>query len=125
VILDTNALSAFADGEPGALAEIDRAALIAIPVIVLGEFLFGIAHSRRQREYEAWIHETLGTFQILDVGAGTAAKYAGVRSELKRSGRPIPSNDLWIAALCRQHSLPLLSQDRHFESVKGLRRIGW
>ena len=125
MILDTNALSAFADGEPGALAEIDRAALIAIPVIVLGEFLFGIAHSRRQREYEAWIHETLGTFQILDVGAGTAAKYAEVRSELKRSGRPIPSNDLWIAALCRQHSLPLLSQDRHFESVKGLRRIGW
>ena len=42
MILDTNALSAFADGEPGALAEIDRAALIAIPVIVLGEFLFGI-----------------------------------------------------------------------------------
>jgi len=125
VILDTNALSAFADGEPDALAEIDRVPLIAIPVIVLGEFLFGIAHSRRLGEYEGWIHHTLGVSQILDVGADTAAKYAEVRSELKRSGKPIPSNDMWIAALCRQHSLPLLSRDRHFESVSGLRRIGW
>ena len=37
----------------------------------------------------------------------------------------IPSNDIWIAALCRQHSLPLLSRDRHFDLVPGIRRIGW
>lgn len=52
-------------------------------------------------------------------------KYAEVRSELKKAGTPIPANDGWIAALCRQHDLPLLSQDKHFDSVKGLRRVDW
>jgi len=55
----------------------------------------------------------------------TAAEYAAIRSELKQVGRPIPANDVWIAALCRQHKLPVLSKDRHFDRVKGLRRVQW
>jgi predicted nucleic acid-binding protein len=51
--------------------------------------------------------------------------YAEVRDELKRSGRPIPGNDLWIAALARQHALPLLSRARHFDFVPGLKRVAW
>ena len=125
MIVDTNALSAFADGEPEVLAEIGKTLRIAVPVIVLGEFLFGIAQSRRRTEYELWINETLGTVQFLEVSSETAARYAELRLELKVAGRPIPSNDIWIAALCRQHSLPLLSRDRHYDSVKGLRRVGW
>ncbi len=125
MILDTNALSAFADGEPGVLAEIGKAPRIAIPCIVLAEYLFGISQSRRRNEYELWINQTLGAAHFLDLTSDTASKYAEVRLELKVSGTPIPSNDMWIAALCRQYALPLLSRDRHFESVKGLRRIGW
>jgi predicted nucleic acid-binding protein len=87
--------------------------------------MFGIAQSRGRIEYEIWINETMRVSQLLDVTSDTAARYADVRLELKRSGAPIPSNDLWIAALCRQHALPLLSRDRHFDSVKGLRRVGW
>ena len=63
--------------------------------------------------------------RVLTVDAGTAERYAEVRDELKRKGRPIPGNDLWIAALTRQHALPLLSQDRHFDFVPGLERLGW
>jgi tRNA(fMet)-specific endonuclease VapC len=125
VILDTNALTAFADGEPGALAEIGRARLIAIPVVVLGEYLFGIAQSRRRNEYEQWMKRYIRDYHILDVNSDTAAQYADVRLQLKRAGTPIPPNDTWIAALCRQHSLPLLSQDRHFDRVNGIRRVGW
>ena len=58
------------------------------------------------------------------VDEGTAEAYADVRDELKRSGRPIPGNDLWIAALARQHALPLLSRDRHFDFVPGIKRVG-
>jgi tRNA(fMet)-specific endonuclease VapC len=47
------------------------------------------------------------------------------RFELKQEGKPIPANDLWISALCRQHSLPLVSRDRHFDAVAGLRRLDW
>jgi predicted nucleic acid-binding protein len=48
-----------------------------------------------------------------------------IRLELKKVGRPIPSNDLWIAALSRQHSLPILTRDRHFDAVKGASRLSW
>ena len=125
MILDTTALSAFADGEPAALAEIGKAQLLAIPVVVLGEYLFGISQSRRRIEYEQWISRNMRYCRVLDITSETAARYGDVRLELKRSGRPIPSNDAWIAALCLQHSLPILSQDRHFDIVKGIRRIGW
>jgi predicted nucleic acid-binding protein len=48
-----------------------------------------------------------------------------VRHELRRKGRAIPGNDLWIAALARQHALPLISRDQHFDFVSGLTRTGW
>jgi len=63
--------------------------------------------------------------RVLIVDDITAGRYAEVRNQLKQSGRPIPSNDLWIAALARQHGLPLLSRDGHFDFVCGLQRIGW
>jgi predicted nucleic acid-binding protein len=44
---------------------------------------------------------------------------------LRQAGKPIPTNDLWIAALCRQHGLPLLSRDRHFDVVSGVQRLEW
>jgi tRNA(fMet)-specific endonuclease VapC len=63
--------------------------------------------------------------RILDVDGRTTEHYAEVRAELKRAGQPIPGNDVWIAALARQHALPVLSRDRHFDAVPGLRRISW
>lgn len=125
MIVDTNALSAIAEAEPGAVAVFKEAESIAIPVIVLGEYFFGIAQSRRRLEHEAWIAHVLRTFLVLEINVETAARYAEVRLELKRAGKPIPQNDMWIAALCREHAMPVLSRDRHFESVKGLERIGW
>ena len=51
--------------------------------------------------------------------------HSSIRTELKKAGTPIPSNDVWIAALCRQHSLPLVSRDRHFDCVAGIKRVEW
>jgi tRNA(fMet)-specific endonuclease VapC len=62
---------------------------------------------------------------VLDITEPTTQCYAEITLELKQKGKPIPTNDLWIAALCRQHSLPLLSRDRHFDFVAGGRRIDW
>jgi predicted nucleic acid-binding protein len=55
----------------------------------------------------------------------TALAYARLRAALRRSGRPIPANDAWIAALALQHRLPVLSRDEHFDVVAGLERKGW
>ncbi len=62
---------------------------------------------------------------VLDIDEETTHHYAAIGLELKRIGKPIPANDLWIAALCRQHALPLVSRDRHFDLVRGIRRIDW
>ena len=125
MILDTNALSAAADRDPAALEVVARAERLAVPVIVLGEYRLGIAQSRCRTEYENWLREWIGTVMVLDIDDETTHHYAAIGWELKRLGKPIPANDLWIAALCRQHSLPLLSRDRHFDVVKGLERIDW
>jgi tRNA(fMet)-specific endonuclease VapC len=125
VILDTNGLSALADGDPGLPPILRKAAQIAIPVIVLGEYRYGISQSRHKKAYEQWLSDYLRKFRILDIDEQTTVSYSAVRTELKRAGTPIPSNDVWIAALCRQHSLPLLSRDRHFDLVPGLTRFNW
>jgi tRNA(fMet)-specific endonuclease VapC len=125
VILDTNGLSAVAEGESALEPILRKAAQIAIPVIVLGEYRYGISQSRNRKHYERWLAEYLPTFRILDVDERTTLSYSAVRTELKTAGTPIPSNDVWIAALCRQHSLPLLSRDRHFDAVAGIRRVEW
>ena len=125
MILDTNGLSALAEGEPALEPLLRKATQIAIPVIVLGEYRYGIAHSRDRKHYEEWLTAYLSRFRILDVDEATTLSYRDVRTELKRAGTPIPSNDVWIAALCRQHRLPLLSRDRHFDAVPGIRRLAW
>jgi tRNA(fMet)-specific endonuclease VapC len=125
VILDTNALSAIADGDAVLEPTLRKATKIAVPVIVLGEYRYGIQHSRHRQRYQQWLTESIRYYQVLDVDEDTAIFYAALRTELKNSGTPIPSNDVWIAALCRQHSYPLLSRDRHFDVVRGIHRIGW
>ena len=125
MIFDTNALSAVADNDREAVRRFNSAPLVALPVIVLGEYRFGIAQSRRRLEYERWLAELVGLSSVLSVDDATTFHYAAIRLELEPSGIMLPSNDLWIAALCRQHAMPILSRDKHFDVVKGVRRIGW
>jgi len=125
LILDTNALSAFLDSEEGAIAAVTETLDLAIPVIVAGEFSFGIAQSRYREWYERALQQLVSECRVLVIDIETARHYASIRLELKRAGRPIPANDLWIAALSRQHAMPILSRDSHFDFVGGLRRRTW
>ncbi|HEY7353920.1 MAG TPA: type II toxin-antitoxin system VapC family toxin [Terriglobales bacterium] len=125
MILDTNALSAAADDDPTIIALLGRAEELAIPVIVLGEYRHGIVQSRNRTTYEKWLEALIRDCIVLDVNEPTTRFYAEIAVELKRLGKPIPTNDIWIAALCRQYSLPLVSRDHHFDLVTGTRRIGW
>jgi len=125
MILDTNALSALAEGDSAVVAKVSHASQVAVPVIVLGEYRFGVARSRHHSEYERWLEEILSVSRVLDVSEETTIRYAEIRVELKEAGTPIPSNDVWIAALSRQHALPVLTRDQHFDLVEGLRRLDW
>jgi tRNA(fMet)-specific endonuclease VapC len=125
MILDTNALSAFADGVSAVVKQIAAGDELHVPVIVLGEYRFGIATSRRRREYERWLARGRSFWNVLPIVEETATHYASIREQLKRAGAPLPANDVWIAALAQQHDLPVLSHDAHFDVVPGLTRLSW
>ena len=125
MILDTNAVSAFFEEVPAVCMAVGASDVLAVPSIVLGEYRFGLSGSRLRAELEAKLGRLERLANVLCVDAETARHYAAIRRELKDAGTSIPGNDLWIAALVRQHGLPLLSNDAHFDHVKDLARIGW
>lgn len=93
--------------------------------MVIGEYRYGIAQSNRSAILAKWFAELIADSRVLDVVDETAHYFAAISLELRRIGKPIPDNDIWIAALCRQHHLPLLSRDRHFDLVRDLTRTEW
>ena len=125
MILDTNALSAWAEGIPAVEVPLRSADRLVVPSIVLGEYYFGIRQSSHRRRYEDWLRRYLPLTAIATINHATASVYADIRLELKRAGNPIPSNDAWIAAIARQHVLPVLSNDAHFDAVEQLQRIAF
>lgn len=125
MILDTNALSAWADGNAELLPLLKQIDEVVLPVVVLGEYRYGISRSRFRSRYERWLSDFLPVCRLLPVDEETSEHYAQIRLALHSSGRPIPSNDAWIAALARQHKYPILSRDTHFEQVPHLKRITW
>jgi predicted nucleic acid-binding protein len=125
LILDTNALLATADNNFAMVKIISAARRIAVPVIAIGEYRHGIARSRFANRYQQWLDAFLDASPVLDVTNETSHHYAAIHLELNQLGKSIPVNDLWIAALCRQHNLPLLSRDRHFDMVPDLKRVEW
>jgi len=123
--LDTYGLSAMAHGDPRLQPVLATATGLAIPVIAIDEYRYGIAQSRHRARYEKWLNELIATCRVLGMDEETASEYALVRGELKRGGRLIPGNDVWIAALARQHAMPVLSRDVYFDAVRNVRRISW
>jgi predicted nucleic acid-binding protein len=125
VILDTNAVSALLAGNAGLAAVLGPVPRHHLPVIVLGEYRYGLLRSSHREKLEALLETLIRESIVLFVDEATTKAYAQVRDELRQAGRPIPENDIWIAALARQHSQPVVSQDGHFDDVPNLRRLSW
>jgi len=125
VILDTNALSAWADGDPAIEPLLRTASRLVIPVVVIGEFEFGIRQSRHASRYADWLNVNLDTVEVARIDRAIAAVYGAVRLELKQAGTPIPINDTWIAAVARHERLPIISRNGHFDAVRGVERVSW
>ena len=125
MILDTSALSAWAEEDASFLRFLPPAASVDLPVIVVGEYRFGIRRSRARSRLDPWLDGLVREHRVLDVNLESAEIYATLRERLRELGRPIPDNDLWIAALAVQHEAPILSRDSHFDAVAGVTRIEW
>ena len=125
MILDTNAVSEWAEGRRKVEIVLRSAGTLIVPTIVVGEYLYGIRQSRYRSEHERWLRRRFRSVEVAHVSGETATHYADIRLELKRAGNPIPVNDVWIAAVAREIGLPLLSKDRPFGAGSGLRRISF
>ena len=125
MILDTNAVSALLAGDEALGTLLAAEVRHYLPVVVLGEYRYGLLHSDRRGRLEPVLEILVRESVVLPVDESTAETYALVRNELRRKGRPIPENDLWIAALARQYQQPIVSRDEHFDEVPGLRRLDW
>ncbi|MCI0352822.1 MAG: PIN domain-containing protein [Acidobacteriales bacterium] len=125
MILDTNALSAFAEGNLAVRETIATSEGPCLPVVVVGEFRFGLMSSRNRNSGLALLEALTREWRLLDLTLDTTLHYAAIRHVLRERGAPIPSNDAWIAALARQHALPILTSDAHFGDLPGVDVLGW
>jgi len=131
-LLDTNHWSYLQDGHPEVVVRFRRLpekAEVYMSVVTQAELLAGIElvrSERRRRELETLYREVIGSVtEIVPITSEVAEEFARVYVELRRKGRPIETNDMWIAATARAFGLILVTSDEHFQYVDGLQVEDW
>ncbi|MXY26356.1 MAG: type II toxin-antitoxin system VapC family toxin [Acidobacteria bacterium] len=120
--LDTNRYVDLCRGLAGTVALLEAADEVLLPFVVLGELRAGFAHGRRAAENERLLRRFLLSdgVRVLYADDQTTHHYAAVFRQLRKQGTPIPTNDMWLAALVLQHNLVLHARDRHFDHLPQL-----
>ena len=124
-LLDTNILIAIFAADPSVQENLAQPAEIFVPIVAIGELYYGARKSTRIEANLRTIDEFAATCALLECDLDTARYYGLIKNELRAKGRPIPENDIWIAAVAKQHELTLVSRDAHFNEVGGLSFEGW
>ena len=125
MILDTNAVSALLAGDRALAKLLASAERHELPTVVIGEYRYGLVRSRFRKKVSILLDDLIHESIVLPVGLATTDFYALVRERLRRKGRPIPENDVWISAMALEHGLDIVSRDEHFDAVEGVHRHSW
>ena len=123
--LDTNRYTDLCRGEPPVIETVEQADAVWLPFIVVGELRAGFAVGTQGPRNEAVLQRFLlkPGVGILYADGQTTHHYASIYRQLRKQGTPIPTNDMWIAALVLQHSLVLCARDAHFDALPQLARV--
>ena len=124
VLLDTNIVIPLLNGEPAVASRLASVNAF-VPLPVVGELEYGARNSVKAAENLAKIQQFVAGSSILLPDVGTAGWYGRLRHGLRLKGRPLPENDVWIAAIAMQYGLTLISRDAHFEEVDALSLERW
>jgi len=126
VLIDTNIYSLAMRGDPEVTNRVRHIAHIGFSVIGIGELLAGFKGGKREQTNRQELYRFLDSprVHIYGIDSETADFYADVIGALRRQGTPIPTNDVWIAALALQNGLKVFTRDKHFDCVPGLCRYG-
>ena len=125
MVLDTNRYTDLVRGDGFIVSVASTADEIWLPFVVLGELRAGFAAGSHEARNEAVLRRFLlkPGVGILYAGEQTTHHYASVYRQLRKQGTPIPTNDMWIAALVLEHSLVLCARDAHFDALAQITRI--
>lgn len=123
--LDTNRYTDFCRGDEAVVDLLEIADEIYLPFVVLGELRAGFAVGRQSRFNEGLLRRFLlrDGVGVLFADDQTTYHYAGVYRQLRKQGTPIPTNDMWIAALVLEHNLALCARDAHFDHLPQIARV--
>jgi tRNA(fMet)-specific endonuclease VapC len=122
ILLDTNGYAAFKQGNEEIISILQHADIVGISVIVLGELLSGFSVGSKQRENLEDLNRFLAVSRVnlYPIDETTTTFYARIYANLRKKGKPIPTNDLWIAATALQQGCKLCSFDGHFKAIDNL-----
>lgn len=123
VLVDTSVVVEFFKGNPEIVRMLERHRPVFVPVVVVAELLIGALRSQKVDLNIQQIEVFVGRSTLLPCDADTANYYADIANRLWSRGRPIPQNDIWIAAVAKQHGLALATRDAHFAEVDTIVRV--
>jgi len=123
--LDTNRYADLCRGNPTVVAHVARAEVVWLPYVVVGELRAGFNAGAKARTNERTLQRFLAlpAVDVLLATEATTVHYASLHHQLREQGTPIPTNDLWIAALVVEHNLTLYTRDRHFRHLPQVRQL--
>jgi tRNA(fMet)-specific endonuclease VapC len=124
-LLDTNIIIALFANDAVIIEQIKDAGEVFIPSVVIGELYYGAQRSGRIKANTERVHEFATESVVLSCDVETARRYGEIKNELRKKGRLIPENDIWVAALALQYDLALVSRDEHFGQIPGLHTEAW
>lgn len=123
--LDTNTAIYFLNGVESVRREVERHRVLHLPFITAAELLAGAKHSIHRAKDLARYSQFLSECEITYADDRTLEIYSDIKVELRRIGQPIPTNDIWLAAIALQYDAVLVTNDKHFAVVPGLRAENW
>ena len=124
-LLDTNIVIALFAQEAGVLKQLAEAEEVFLPSVVLGELYYGARKSAKAEANVRRVDELAGRSAVLVCDGETAQHYGEVKDLLRAKGRPLPENDIWVAAVALQHGLTLVTRDAHFDEIAPLAVVAW
>lgn len=124
-LLDTNIVIALFAEDTSVQKGLAGAQQVFLPTIVLGELYYGAFKSSQIDENIARVDELAAASAVLGPNTATAKEYGAIKNTLRNKSRPIPENDIWIAAIAKQYGLTLVTRDEHFKEVEGIAIETW
>lgn len=124
-LLDTNIIVGLFKNDKKVQSQLAASTEVFVPSIAVGELYYGALKSAHVEKNMKQIREFATRAAVLACDAGTAEHYGAIKNELKTKGHPLPENDVWTAAIAKQHSLTVVTRDQHFKEIDGLLLEEW